>query len=162
MANSKNWFAGVSDAMWLYCNGSWLLKGISRHSIDFSQNISLSTKRVKFWCPCMPCKLEITDVTGRSSYICHLDISELIYDSESWFYPQRINIPSRGRLPTVGPEAGILCKKEKDMDSQYQVWKYVIAKPEGSPGPRLNINTVLSRYGDSYVKDKMAVRTSYL
>ena len=30
------------------------------------------------------------------------------------------------------------------------------------PGPRLNIKTVLSRYGDSYVKDKTAVRTSYL
>ena len=29
-------------------------------------------------------------------------------------------------------------------------------------GPRLNIKTVLSRYGDSYVKDKKAVRTSYL
>ena len=31
-----------------------------------------------------------------------------------------------------------------------------------STGPRLNIKTVLSRYGDSYVKDKTAVRTSYL
>ena len=31
-----------------------------------------------------------------------------------------------------------------------------------APGPRLNIKTVLSRYGDSYVKDKTAVRTSYL
>ena len=29
-------------------------------------------------------------------------------------------------------------------------------------GPRLNIKTVLSQYGDSYVKDKTAVRTSYL
>ena len=31
-----------------------------------------------------------------------------------------------------------------------------------TPGPRLNIKTVLSRYGDSYVKDETAVRTSYL
>ena len=31
-----------------------------------------------------------------------------------------------------------------------------------SPGPRLNIKTVLSRYGYSYVEDKTAVRTSYL
>ena len=30
------------------------------------------------------------------------------------------------------------------------------------PGPRLNIKTVLSTYGDFHVKDKMAVRTSYL
>ena len=29
-------------------------------------------------------------------------------------------------------------------------------------GPRLNIKTVLSTYGDFHVKDKMAVRTSYL
>ena len=31
-----------------------------------------------------------------------------------------------------------------------------------SSGPRLNIKTVLSRYGDFHVKDKTAVRTSYL
>ena len=31
-----------------------------------------------------------------------------------------------------------------------------------TPGPRLNINTVLSTYGDFHVKDKTAVRTSYL
>ena len=30
------------------------------------------------------------------------------------------------------------------------------------PGPRLNIKTVLSTYGDFHVKDKTAVRTSYL
>ena len=30
------------------------------------------------------------------------------------------------------------------------------------PGPRLNIKTVLSRYGYFHVKDKTAVRTSYL
>ena len=30
------------------------------------------------------------------------------------------------------------------------------------PGPRLNIKTVLSRYRDFHVKDKTAVRTSYL
>ena len=31
-----------------------------------------------------------------------------------------------------------------------------------TPGPRLNIKTVLSTYGDFHVKDKTAVRTSYL
>ena len=31
-----------------------------------------------------------------------------------------------------------------------------------STGPRLNIKTVLSTYGDFHVKDKTAVRTSYL
>ena len=29
-------------------------------------------------------------------------------------------------------------------------------------GPRLNIKTVLSMYGDLHVKDKTAVKTSYL
>ena len=29
-------------------------------------------------------------------------------------------------------------------------------------GPRLNIKTVLSTYGDFHVKDKTAIRTSYL
>ena len=32
----------------------------------------------------------------------------------------------------------------------------------GVPGPCLNIKTVLSTYGDFHVKDKTAVRTSYL
>ena len=31
-----------------------------------------------------------------------------------------------------------------------------------STGPRLNIKTVLFTYGDFHVKDKTAVRTSYL
>ena len=35
----------------------------------------------------------------------------------------------------------------------------ILASP---PGPRLNIKTVLSTYGDFHVKDKTAVRTSYL
>ena len=35
-------------------------------------------------------------------------------------------------------------------------------RPRESPGPRLNIKTVLSTYGDFHVKDKTAVRTSYL
>ena len=30
------------------------------------------------------------------------------------------------------------------------------------PGPRLNIKTILSTYGDFHVKDKTAIRTSYL
>ena len=30
------------------------------------------------------------------------------------------------------------------------------------PGPRLNIKTALFMYGDFHVKDKTAVRTSYL
>ena len=34
--------------------------------------------------------------------------------------------------------------------------------PFSGTGPRLNIKTVLSTYGDSYVKDKTADRTSYL
>ena len=33
---------------------------------------------------------------------------------------------------------------------------------EDKAGPRLNIKTVLSTYGDFHVKDKTAVRTSYL
>ena len=35
-------------------------------------------------------------------------------------------------------------------------------RPEKWPGPRLNIKTVLSMYGDFHVKDKTAARTSYL
>ena len=39
---------------------------------------------------------------------------------------------------------------------------FVNCTPNQIPGPRLNIKTVLSTYGDFHVKDKTAVRTSYL
>ena len=39
---------------------------------------------------------------------------------------------------------------------------YSIDFNDGLSGPRLNIKTVLSTYGDFHVKDKTAVRTSYL
>ena len=42
------------------------------------------------------------------------------------------------------------------------VRKHHSALYESLPGPRLNIKTVLSTYGDFHVKDKTAVRTSYL
>ena len=43
------------------------------------------------------------------------------------------------------------------------VWKvWACVTPVTDPGPRLNIKTVLSTYGDFHVKDKTAVRTSYL
>ena len=42
-----------------------------------------------------------------------------------------------------------------------QVFK-LIHVSKGAPGPHLNIKTVLSTYGDFHVKDKTAVRTSYL
>ena len=38
----------------------------------------------------------------------------------------------------------------------------IIVLLKSSSGPRLNIKTVLSTYGDFHVKDKTAVRTSYL
>ena len=41
-------------------------------------------------------------------------------------------------------------------------WEKRVDKVGKTSGPRFNIKTVLSRYGDSYVKDKTAVRTSYL
>ena len=41
-------------------------------------------------------------------------------------------------------------------------YKMVFKICEGISGPCLNIKTVLSTYGDFHVKDKTAVRTSYL
>ena len=41
---------------------------------------------------------------------------------------------------------------------QNDCWPFVME----TTGPRLNIKTVLSTYGDFHVKDKTAVRTSYL
>ena len=39
---------------------------------------------------------------------------------------------------------------------------FIKSAPQQCSGPRLNIKTVLSTYGDFHVKDKTAVRTSYL
>ena len=62
-------------------------------------------------------------------------------------------------------------------DYPRQLWKYITTKIyqycfilnrsvssvlRCPSGPRLNIKTVLSTYGDFHVKDKTAVRTSYL
>ena len=43
-------------------------------------------------------------------------------------------------------------------------FSFMMIQCEGNTesGPRLNIKTVLSTYGDFHVKDKTAVRTSYL
>ena len=46
----------------------------------------------------------------------------------------------------------------KARTGQMGKWSYCCT----STGPRLNIKTVLSTYGDFHVKDKTAVRTSYL
>ena len=45
---------------------------------------------------------------------------------------------------------------------QGELGSYYCCWYPSSPGPRLNIKTVLSTYGDFHVKDKTAVRTSYL
>ena len=44
--------------------------------------------------------------------------------------------------------------EDQDLFTLHNQWK--------EPGPRLNIKTVLFTYGDFHVKDKTAVRTSYL
>ena len=41
----------------------------------------------------------------------------------------------------------------------FMSWQFILKR---LAGPRLNIKTVLSTYGDFHVKDKTAVRTSYL
>ena len=58
-------------------------------------------------------------------------------------------------------------KSERDLNSSSQVWlnphwNFNDGSDVLAPGPRLNIKTILSTYGDFHVKDKTAVRTSYL
>ena len=43
-----------------------------------------------------------------------------------------------------------------------QMFRYQNIMKNENPGPRLNIKTVSSTYGDFHVKDKTADRTSYL
>ena len=45
---------------------------------------------------------------------------------------------------------------------RYRRYEHYTKFTSKEPGPRLNIKTVLSMYGDFHVKDKTAVRTSYL
>ena len=49
---------------------------------------------------------------------------------------------------------------DKDVGHCSDAW--LVAWQLAAPGPRLNIKTVLSTYGDFHVKDKTADRTSYL
>ena len=51
-----------------------------------------------------------------------------------------------------------------DTVSGYNIGSYIceMTNPPTTAGPRLNIKTVLSTYGDFHVKDKTAIRTSYL
>ena len=47
--------------------------------------------------------------------------------------------------------------------NNFHTWiMYGLCAQDIIPGPRLNIKTVLSTYGDFHVKDKTAVRTSFL
>ena len=57
------------------------------------------------------------------------------------------------QLP-VTEKVNELCSKADNLNDGFSVWK--------ESGPRLNIKIVLSTYGDFHVKDKTAVRTSYL
>ena len=54
-------------------------------------------------------------------------------------------------------------KHRLPVDSPHKMLNFHVLFVVGPlPGPRLNIKTVLSTYGDFHVKDKTAVRTSYL
>ena len=50
--------------------------------------------------------------------------------------------------------------KEHTNTPPFEMWVNTTHSME--PGPRLNIKTVLSTYGDFHVKNKTVVRTSYL
>ena len=74
------------------------------------------------------------------------------------FYYVAGTVPTRGRAPF-----GVKVSAEQRLSS----WPSVYIpdqdmKGQKDPGPRLNIKTVLTTYGDFHVKDKTAVRTSYL
>ena len=56
-----------------------------------------------------------------------------------------------------------ICDSDKHQGSDIVIHNASIGQDiETEAGPRLNIKTVLSTYGDFHVKDKTAVRTSYL
>ena len=61
------------------------------------------------------------------------------------------------------------CANDKELINSFHDWLFaeeiyqcLVDSLHKRPGPRLNIKTVLSTYGDFHVKDKTAVRTSYL
>ena len=84
----------------------------------------------------------------------------------------------RNNMPKQGPDLMHNRPVRKPIDPKVSLWWGI--KPEDrkentilnmsrlnritflTSGPRLNIKTVLSTYGDFHVKDKTAVRTSYL
>ena len=76
------------------------------------------------------------------------DYKPILIQVMAWCHQQAISWAS------VKPD---LCRHMASLghDMLKQVWTE-------RPGPRLNIKTVLSTYGDFHVKGKTAVRTSYL
>ena len=59
--------------------------------------------------------------------------------------------------------AKVLGNKQKNIEKGNNIkWDDLVSIVYWYPGPRLNIKTVLSTYDDFHVKDKTAVRTSYL
>ena len=83
--------------------------------------------------------LEDTDSSCETWYVGQ----EYQYQALSICWLLHINISSMAILSTW---SAIMRTRISEVDS----------------GPRLNIKTVLSTYGDFHVKDKTAVRTSYL
>ena len=109
-------------------------------SVDFTFSVVLGQwytgeKHIRLW-------VTVSDAIITQSYLSYITYSTAITVAES---------ESDFRLTTGTPYPALT-------DELCGLFARMLEKT----GPRLNIKTVLSTYGDFHVKDKTAVRTSYL
>ena len=77
-----------------------------------------------------------------------------------WIHYERLHNHNKAKHnKTMCIFLGICCTLS---DPSFQALFWWMPWLDTLPGPRVNIKTVLSTYGDFHVKDKTAVRTSYL
>ena len=85
----------------------------------------------------------------------------MIYYAPLYIFINLDNDAAPSHLTLITYQA-IIIMLELCASSYLIAWVDIMFSASKEPGPRLNIKTVLSTYGDFHVKDKTAVRTSYL
>ena len=152
--NCRHFAANILKCIFLNEN-VWNVLTISLKLVPKVQlNNIPSLVQIKAWCRSgdkpLSYSMMIWFTDGRSEWACWLKKCCLILNTSLvqlvsvWLWSMPLNSRHDGPLCDIRIHLALTCLS----------MKYT--------GPRLNIKTVLSAYGDFHVKDKTAVRTSYL
>ena len=99
---------------------------------------------------------------SHSPYMTHDMVPRYLSDHQDSFSVMSLNCQSINAK--FGQIEAILLELQRSnfMFSVICLQETWLSSDSSTAGPRFNIKTVLSAYGDFHVKDKTAVRTSYL